>query len=48
LLKNNQGFDLLQLMVNSSGLLGIITKVIFRLYSETGAMATLIVSYDSR
>jgi len=48
LLKNNQGFDLLQLMVNSSGLLGIITKVTFRLYPRPGAIATLIISYDSR
>ncbi|MCX6004030.1 MAG: hypothetical protein NTX46_06490 [Chloroflexi bacterium] len=48
LLKNNQGFDLLQLMVNSSGLLGIITKVVFRLYPKPEAMITLIISYDSR
>ncbi len=48
LLKNNQGFDLLQLMINSSGLLGIITKVTFRLYPRPEASATLVVSYDNR
>ena len=48
LLKNNQGFDLLQLMINSSGLLGIITKVTFRLYPRPEATATLVVSYNDR
>ena len=48
LLKNNQGFDLLQLMINSSGLLGIITKVTLRLYPRPAASATLVVSYNSR
>ncbi len=48
LLKNNQGFDLLQLMVNSSGLLGIITKIIFRLYPKPKASATLVLPYNSR
>ena len=48
LIKNNQGFDLLQLIINSSGLLGIITKVTFRLYPKPAATATLVVSYNSR
>jgi glycolate oxidase len=48
LIKNNQGFDLLQLMINSSGLLGIITKVTFRLYPKPEATATLVVSYNNR
>ena len=48
LIKNNQGFDLLQLIINSSGLLGIITKVTFRLYPKPEATATLVVSYNSR
>jgi glycolate oxidase len=48
LIKNNQGFDLLQLMINSSGLLGIITKVTFRLYPRPEATATLVVSYNNR
>jgi glycolate oxidase len=48
LIKNNQGFDLLQLMINSSGLLGIITKVTFRLYPKPEATATLVISYNDR
>jgi glycolate oxidase len=48
LLKNNQGFDLMQLMINSAGLLGIVTKVIFRLYPKPGASATMVVAYDRR
>jgi len=36
LIKNNQGFDLLQLMINSTGLLGVITKITFR-YTQTGS-----------
>ena len=35
LIKNNQGFDLLQLMINSTGLLGVITKITFRLYPNS-------------
>ena len=48
LLKNNQGFDLMQLMINSAGLLGIVTKVIFRLYPKPGATATMVIAYDKR
>jgi glycolate oxidase len=48
LLKNNQGFDLLQLMINSTGALGIITKVTFRLYPKPANTATLVVSYNNR
>jgi glycolate oxidase len=48
LIKNNQGFDLLQLMINSSGLLGVITKITFRLYPKPEASATLVVSFNNR
>ncbi len=48
LIKNNQGFDLLQLMINSTGLLGVITKITFRLYPKPEASATLVVSYNNR
>jgi glycolate oxidase len=48
LLKNNQGFDLLQLMINSAGLLGIVTKVIFRLFPKPAASATMVVAFDKR
>jgi glycolate oxidase len=48
LLKNNQGLDLLHLMINSGGILGVITKVIFRLCPRLSHSGTLIVSYDNR
>ena len=48
LLKNNQGLDLLHLMINSGGILGVITKVVFRLCPRFSHSGTLIVSYDNR
>lgn len=48
LLKNNQGLDLLHLMINSSGILGVITKVIFRLYPKAAGIGTLVISYENR
>ncbi len=48
LLKNNQGLDLLHLMINSGGILGVITKVVFRLCPKFSHSGTLIVSYDNR
>ncbi len=48
LLKNNTGLDLMHLMIDSEGILGIVTKVIFRLYPRFAGTATLIVSYDDR
>ncbi len=48
LLKNNQGLDLLHLMINSGGILGVITKVIFRLYPKPASSGTLIVSFADR
>jgi glycolate oxidase len=48
LIKNNQGLDLLHLMINSSGILGVITKVIFRLYPKSPGFGTLVISYDNR
>ncbi|MEA3253489.1 MAG: FAD-linked oxidase C-terminal domain-containing protein [Chloroflexota bacterium] len=48
LLKNNTGLDLMQLMIDSEGILGIITRVTFRLYPKFAGIATLIVSYDDR
>lgn len=48
LIKNNQGLDLLHLMINSSGILGVITKVIFRLYPKSPGFGTLVISYDKR
>lgn len=48
LLKNNQGLDLLHLLVHSEGILGVVTKVIFRLYPRSASSGTLVISYDTR
>jgi len=48
LLKNNQGLDLMHLLINSNGTLGVITKVIFRLCPKFNSSGTLVISYDSR
>ena len=48
LLKNNTGLDLMHLMIGSEGILGIITRVIFRLYPRFGGTATLVISWDDR
>lgn len=48
LLKNNTGLDLMHLIIDSEGILGIITKATMRLYPKFGATATLVVSFDDR
>ena len=48
LLKNNTGLDLMHLMIDSEGILGIVTKVTFRLYPKFAGTATLIISFDDR
>ena len=48
LLKNNTGLDLMHLMIDSEGVLGIVTKVTFRLYPKFAGTATLIISFDDR
>ncbi|MFW6151077.1 MAG: FAD-binding oxidoreductase [Chloroflexota bacterium] len=48
LLKNNTGLDLMHLLIDSEGILGIITKVILRLYPRFAGTATLLVSFDDR
>jgi glycolate oxidase len=48
LMKNNQGLDLMHLLINSNGALGVITKVIFRLCPKFNSSGTLVISYDSR
>ncbi|MCK5212552.1 MAG: FAD-binding protein [Dehalococcoidia bacterium] len=48
LLKNNTGLDLMHLMIDSEGILGIITKVVLRLYPKFAGPATLVVSFDDR
>jgi len=48
LIKNNQGLDLLHLLIHSEGILGVITKVIFRLYPRVASSGTMVISYDTR
>ena len=48
LLKNNQGLDLLQLIIHSEGILGVISKVIFRLYPRVNSSGTMVITYDNR
>ncbi|GAI32162.1 unnamed protein product, partial [marine sediment metagenome] len=48
LIKNNQGLDLLHLLIHSEGILGVITKVIFRLYPRSASSGTMVISYDTR
>jgi len=48
LIKNNQGLDLLHLLIHSEGILGVITKVIFRLYPRFASSGTMVISYDTR
>jgi glycolate oxidase len=48
LLKNNTGLPLLHLMVDSEGILGVVTKVVLRLYPRFPGTATMVVSFDDR
>lgn len=48
LLKNNTGLDLMHLLIDSEGILGIITKVVLRLYPRFAGTATLLISFDDR
>ena len=48
LLKNNTGLDLMHLIIDSEGILGIVTQVILRLYPKFAGPATLVISFDNR
>lgn len=48
LLKNNMGYDLLQLMIGSEGTLGVITKATLRLYAKNQFSNTMLVSFPSQ
>lgn len=48
LVKNNAGYDLMQLMIGSEGTLGIITKATLKLYPEPKASGTMIISFEDR
>ncbi len=47
LIKNNAGYDIMQLIIGSEGTLGIVTKVTLRLYPEQSYSGTLLISFDS-
>jgi glycolate oxidase len=48
LIKNNMGLDLLQLMIGSEGILGIVTKLTLKLYPKEKFTGTLLISFDTR
>lgn len=48
LIKNNTGLDLLQLMIGSEGILGIVTKLTLKLYPREKFTGTLLISFDTR
>ena len=48
LLKNNAGYDLMQLFIGSEGTLGVITKAVIRLFPRSRYMVTLIAPFSSR
>ena len=48
LIKNNTGYDLMQLIIGSEGTLGVITKAVIKLYAESRFMATLVVPFEAR
>ena len=48
LLKDVAGYNLMHLIIGSQGTLGVITKVILRLYAKFQQTATLIIPYENR
>ena len=48
LVKNNAGYDLMQLIIGSEGTLAVITKAVIRLYPRYEATATLIIPFNNR
>lgn len=48
LLKCNTGLPLMHLLVDSEGILGVVTKVTLRLYPRFPGTATMVISYDDR
>jgi len=48
LLKDVAGYDLMHLIIGSQGTLGVITKVVLRLYPKSKETATLIIPYEDR
>ena len=48
ILKDVAGYDLMHLIIGSEGTLGVITKVVLRLYHKFKETVTLIIPYESR
>jgi len=48
LIKDVAGYDLMHLIIGSQGTLGVITKVVLRLYPKFKETATLIIPYEDR
>ncbi len=48
LMKDNTGYDLTHLMIGSEGTLGIVTKVILKLYPKTTNSGSLLISFDDK
>ncbi|MBS7625340.1 MAG: FAD-binding oxidoreductase [Candidatus Bathyarchaeia archaeon] len=48
LLKNNTGYDLMQIIIGSEGTLCVITKAVIRLFPKSKYMVTLIIPFNSR
>jgi len=48
LVKNNAGYDLMQLIIGSEGTLGVVTKAWIRLQPRPQASATIIIPFDDR
>lgn len=46
LIKNNAGYNIINLIIGSEGTLGIVTKVILKLYPEDKYNATIIASFE--
>ncbi|MEM1506902.1 MAG: FAD-binding oxidoreductase [Candidatus Bathyarchaeia archaeon] len=48
ILKNNVGYDLMQLIIGSEGTLCVITKAVIRLFPKSRSMVTLVIPFDKR
>ncbi|MFK8078938.1 MAG: FAD-binding oxidoreductase [Granulosicoccus sp.] len=47
MMKNNAGYDLKHLFIGSEGTLGVVTRVVFRLRSETPVVSTALLAFDN-
>ncbi len=48
LLKNNTGYDIMQMIIGSEGTLCVITKAIMKLYPKTPNMVTIVAPFEKR